>query len=469
MDEIISRAILTKEEAVQLFESGIARVIPRDEVNLQKVFTSVDEILSYNGEFAFEPNSGNFEDFTEEFVENILSDVSNSPQEDYLTEVTREEALRLFKSGRASVYMLYDDNSEGAVESVEDIEEYDGRFGFEHDFRDTAYIAEIREFLATPEISTPTGREETETPSNAIPTYKPGDIVYLDNQEFVIERMYEDSFENERVDILPTTGYPVTGIFHVADLNRQLCEDSRNNKYFPDLADKPIEQTEKKADKPKRTTTQNPNQESFFDMTETPEEVSATSGLSVSETAVSTPTPTGRERIETPQTLSETQPRQGTNYHLPDSRDRWEGDKTRYTDNVAAIKTLKLIESEEREATSEEKEVLSRYVGWGGLPNAFNGADSSWIKEYRELNDLLAPEEYKAAQKSTLNAHYTSTTVIDSIYQALEKMGLPNGSRILEPSCGIGNFIGRMPESLSNCHVTGVELDSVTGRIASKL
>jgi hypothetical protein len=568
--------------------------------------------------------------------------------------------------------MLHDDNTESAVESVEDIEEYDGRFGFEHSFRDTEYIAEIREFLATPEISTPTGREEAETPSNALSTYNPGDIVYLDNREFSIERMYEDSFGHERVDILPTTGYPVTGIFHVADLNRQLREDSRNFKYFPDLADKPLDvdslevgdiigyegkqweintiqgdtyisfdnldksdfeagqsrignwkerfikdgvilvskaplkfrtdsPNPRKAEKPKRVQEQNPNQESLFDMPETPQEVSATSGLSVSETAENTSTPSGRgsddnvtnpvshaqsdiprnstehilwnkfnslfkgmndtydymrleaseglmplsiervgsnryalmhfytqngdlmrdpdmefivdndkqtitfvefqqdgypqiyQRVEdengggasitngketyNPQlsrelnrfarnwfnnienqeylpvraTLRETgeeilfdnapatggreESRQGTNYRLPDSRDRWEGDKTRYADNVAAIRTLKLIESEDREATSEEKDILSRYVGWGGLANAFNGADSSWIKEYRELSELLTPEEYKAAQKSTLNAHYTSTTVIDSIYSALEKMGLPNGSRILEPSC----------------------------------
>jgi N12 class adenine-specific DNA methylase len=513
MDEIISRAVLTKEEAVQLFESGRAKVVTAEH-NAHKTFTSVDEILNYNGELAFEPNSGLIEEYTSQFVEEIRDYVNHPPQEDYLTEVTKEEALRLYKSGRASVYKLYDNDAEGAVESVDDIEEYDGRFGFEHSFRDTAYIAEIREYLATPEI---------EMPLNTLPTYKPGDTVYLDNREFTIERMYEDSFGHERVDILPTTGYPVTGIFHVADLNRQLREDSRNNKYFADLAEKPLDvdslevgdiigyegkqwaitsiqgdfsaalsnldktdiqstqafighwkdrivqvgatfvskakdlsdvQAPKTADKPKRTTTQNPNQESFFDMTETPEEVSATTGLSVS---------------ETPETPSVTETPKGENYRLLDSRDRWEGDKTRYADNVAAIKTLKLIENENREATSEEKNVLSRYVGWGGLPNAFNGADSSWIKEYRELNDLLTPEEYKAAQKSTLNAHYTSTTVIDSIYSALEKMGLPNGSRILEPSCGIGNFIGRMPESLSNCHVTGVELDSITGRIASKL
>lgn len=144
------------------------------------------------------------------------------------------------------------------------------------------------------------------------------------------------------------------------------------------------------------------------------------------------------------------------------------GVKTKYGFNVAAIRTLQAIEADNRIATAEEQELLSRYVGWGGIPQAFDTENASWASEYAELKGLLTEEEYESARSSTLNAHYTSPTVIKAIYQAIENMGFKTGN-VLEPACGIGNFFGLVPESMSGSKLYGVELDSITGRIAKQL
>ena len=145
------------------------------------------------------------------------------------------------------------------------------------------------------------------------------------------------------------------------------------------------------------------------------------------------------------------------------------GDKTRCQNNIAAIRLLKQVESEKRSATPEEQQILAKYIGWGGLANAFDSSKNDWSNEYAELKRLLTPEEYASARASTLNAHFTSYTVINSIYSALENMGF-NGGKILEPALGTGNFFGSMPEEMrNNSKLSGVELDSITGRIAKLL
>ena len=145
------------------------------------------------------------------------------------------------------------------------------------------------------------------------------------------------------------------------------------------------------------------------------------------------------------------------------------GDKTRCQNNIAAIRLLKQVESEKRSATPEEQQILAKYIGWGGLANAFDSSKNDWSNEYAELKRLLTPEEYASARASTLNAHFTSYTVINSIYFALENMGF-NGGKILEPALGTGNFFGSMPEEMrNNSKLSGVELDSITGRIANLL
>ena len=161
-------------------------------------------------------------------------------------------------------------------------------------------------------------------------------------------------------------------------------------------------------------------------------------------------------------------PEQRRNFRITDGHLGEGGVKTKFYNNVAAIQTLRKIESEGRLATPEEQEILSRYVGWGGLPQVFDGNNPQWAEEFAQLQKLLSPEEYEAAKATTLNAHYTSPTVIQAIYQAVENMGFRTGN-ILEPSCGIGNFFGLVPESMKDSHLYGVELDPLTGRIAQQL
>ena len=156
------------------------------------------------------------------------------------------------------------------------------------------------------------------------------------------------------------------------------------------------------------------------------------------------------------------------NFRIQDNDLGSGGPKAKYKANMEAIHLLQTLEKEERLATPEEQEILSRYVGWGGIPQAFEESNSSWANEYLELKNTLSPEEYSAARASTLNAFYTSPIVIRSMYEALENMGLKQGN-ILEPSCGVGNFMGLIPESMSKANMYGVELDPVSGRIAKQL
>ena len=156
------------------------------------------------------------------------------------------------------------------------------------------------------------------------------------------------------------------------------------------------------------------------------------------------------------------------NFRIQDNDLGAGGPKAKYKANMEAIHLLQTLEQEERLATPEEQEILSRYVGWGGIPQAFEENNSSWADEYLELKNTLSPEEYDAARASTLNAFYTSPIVIRSMYEALENMGLKQGN-ILEPSCGVGNFMGLIPESMGKTNMYGVELDPVSGRIAKQL
>ena len=172
-------------------------------------------------------------------------------------------------------------------------------------------------------------------------------------------------------------------------------------------------------------------------------------------------------------TLDAVEPERSTlelagNFHITDDDLGVGGPKQKFARNIEAIRTLFKLEEEHRGATAEEQQVLSQYVGWGGLADAFDPSKDSWAKEYAELKGLLSEDEYAAARSSTLNAHYTSPTVIRSIYDAVERMGFHSGN-ILEPSMGVGNFFGMLPDSMADSRLYGVELDSITGRIAKKL
>ena len=161
-------------------------------------------------------------------------------------------------------------------------------------------------------------------------------------------------------------------------------------------------------------------------------------------------------------------PEPAGNFRITDDHLGEGGAKQKYARNIEAIRTLFKLEQEHRDATAEEQQVLSRYVGWGGLADAFDPGKNSWAKEYVELKGLLSEDEYAAARSSTLNAHYTSPAVIRGIYDAVERMGFRSGN-ILEPSMGVGNFFGMLPDTMQDSRLYGVELDSITGRIAKKL
>ena len=172
-------------------------------------------------------------------------------------------------------------------------------------------------------------------------------------------------------------------------------------------------------------------------------------------------------------TLDAVEPERSTlelagNFHITDDDLGVGGPKQKFARNIEAIRTLFKLEEEHRGATSEEQQVLSQYVGWGGLADVFDPGKDSWAKEYAELKGLLSEDEYAAARSSTLNAHYTSPTVIRGIYDAVERMGFRSGN-ILEPSMGVGNFFGMLPDTMQDSRLYGVELDSITGRIAKKL
>ena len=165
---------------------------------------------------------------------------------------------------------------------------------------------------------------------------------------------------------------------------------------------------------------------------------------------------------------AEPAPEPAGNFHITDEHLGEGGAKQKYAQNIEAIKTLFRLEEEHRGASAEEQEVLAQYVGWGGLADAFDPNKDNWAKEYTELKGLLSEDEYAAARSSVLNAHYTSPTVIHAIYDAVEQMGFKSGN-ILEPSMGVGNFFGMLPDEMAGSRLYGVELDSITGRIAQKL
>ena len=160
--------------------------------------------------------------------------------------------------------------------------------------------------------------------------------------------------------------------------------------------------------------------------------------------------------------------RTAENFRITDDHLGEGGPKAKFQANVNAIRLLKELEAAGQQASPEQQEVLSRYVGWGGLSDAFDPEKPTWALEYAQLKELLTPEEYAAARSSTLNAHYTSPTVIQAIYEAVDRMGFETGN-ILEPSCGVGNFFGMLPEKMRNSRLYGVELDSISGRIAKQL
>ena len=274
------------------------------------------------------------------------------------------------------------------------------------------------------------------------PSYQVGDTVYLGNTAFLIEEI-TDTHVNLRD---PTLLYPISRVERRDTFEQMLAEDTRNDELFYKQTDAMPAESENFALTEEVSSDPAPQQ---------PQEEIRLHNLVIDLTEQET------ER-------KEAEPYKAQNFHITDDHLGEGGAKTKYAFNIAAIQTLKQIEAEGRQATPQEQETLSKYVGWGGLPQAFDAENASWQKEYQQLKSLLTDEEYAAARGSTLNAHYTSPVVIRAMYEALDSMGFQDGN-VLEPACGVGNFFGMLPESMSQSRLYGVELDSITGRMARQL
>ena len=319
---------------------------------------------------------------------------------------------------------------------------YDGAAVYNHQEHRYLYIyghypdekahaqVEGRDFPERPEEVAVT--QESESPSDLVddhhppmPPYQAGDTVYLGNTAFIIEEV-TDTHVTMRD---PTLLYPISRIEPRENFERMLAEDARNTFLFEGQT----EPNQVETDNPKP-----PDEQSKEDV----------------ETSIESGTKTEQPSVH--------------NFRITDDHLGEGGAKTKYAFNIAAIQTLKQIEAEGRQARPDEQEILSRYVGWGGLPQAFDAENASWQKEYQQLKSLLTDEEYAAARGSTLNAHYTSPVVIRAMYEALDSMGFRDGN-VLEPACGAGNFFGMLPEAMQSSKLYGVELDSITGRMARQL
>ena len=319
---------------------------------------------------------------------------------------------------------------------------YDGAAVYNHQEHRYLYIyghypdekahaqVEGRDFPEQPEEVAVT--QESESPSDLVddhhppmPPYQAGDTVYLGNTAFIIEEV-TDTHVTMRD---PTLLYPISRIEPRENFERMLAEDARNTFLFEGQT----EPNQVETDNPKP-----PDEQSKEDV----------------ETSIESGTKTEQPSVH--------------NFRITDDHLGEGGAKTKYTFNIAAIQTLKQIEAEGRQATPQEQETLSKYVGWGGLPQAFDAENANWQKEYQQLKSLLTDEEYAAARGSTLNAHYTSPVVIRAMYEALDSMGFQDGN-VLEPACGVGNFFGMLPEAMQSSKLYGVELDSITGRMARQL
>ena len=274
------------------------------------------------------------------------------------------------------------------------------------------------------------------------PSYQVGDTVYLGDTAFLIEEI-TDQHVNLRD---PTLLYPISRVERRDTFEQMLAEDTRNDELFYKQTDAMPAESENfvlTEEAPSDPATQQPQEE-----------------IRLHNLVIDL---TGQETER-----KEAEPYKAQNFRITDDHLGEGGAKTKYAFNIAAIQTLKQIEAEGRQARPDEQEILSRYVGWGGLPQAFDAENASWQKEYQQLKSLLTDEEYAAARGSTLNAHYTSPVVIRAMYEALGSMGFRDGN-VLEPACGVGNFFGCLPESMSQSRLYGVELDSITGRMARQL
>ena len=286
--------------------------------------------------------------------------------------------------------------------------------------------------------------------------YAVGDTVYLEGKPYVITQLRDAAVQLRD----PALAYPIFRAEDREHFNELLRRDERNAALLPAppaLSDVPITRAGD-------TITLGSGEPTHEVDVELSDEQWAALQTAVPETQ---PEPAPFE-TETVAVYPPEREIPAQNFRITDDALGAGGPKAKFQANIAAIRTLQAVEREQRPATPAEQETLSRYVGWGGLADAFDAGKAAWSAEYAELQGLLTPEEYASARASTLNAHYTSPTVIRAIYEAVGSMGFKAGN-ILEPSMGVGNFFGLLPEDMRDSRLYGVELDSVTGRIARLL
>ena len=316
---------------------------------------------------------------------------------------------------------------------------------FRNGLRNDVLTAAYKEVSARPAVLRP--REPTAS------AYGVGDFVWLDGREFKITAL-----QRGYVELLPPElPYPIYRTERRADFERLLRRDERNRHITDHLVQETLpSEVHATCDKPVQPKEPVPSSKA-----------KSAVYIPVDGEWQGFPSVAAAEEAALEEFRKETR-RRARNFHITDEHLGKGGAKAKCRENIEAIRLLKYLEENGFQASPEQQEVLSRYVGWGGIPEVFDENKSEWSKEYAELKALLTPEEYESARGSTLNAHYTSPAVIRAIYEAVGSMGF-EGGRILEPSMGVGNFFGLLPESMANSRLYGVELDSITGRIAKQL
>lgn len=353
----------------------------------------------------------------------------NLPQ----NEIQKQERFSLVET--ESGYAVWDEAQNGIYTDKDGVQE---KFSSEWQAED--YLKQLR--------AEPAEKQETASAPFPAPVVQPGTELSLDGRRFVVDSVDEDadavslrdmSFQNG-------TGFPIFRSEHIETVRRALAKTKKMPEAEPEpvkLRSMVIDLTPRSDREPDKGSDKEPG-------------------------PPAPPMPQPREKLP-PLLLYPEIPSAGRHdYRITDEHLGEGGEKTKFKNNLAAIETLKKVEAENRLATPQEQETLARYVGWGGLPQAFDEKNAAWSNEYAQLRAVLTEEEYNAARASTLNAHYTSPVVIRAIYKAVENLGFRTGN-ILEPSCGIGNFFGLVPESMAESKLYGVELDHITGRIARQL
>ena len=412
-------------------------------------------------------------------------------------------------------YAIWDEQTGTYYVDHEGVTEY-----FDDEWLANDYLEEVRQSVAAMEAVQPEeSAESIAEPVEETPAwnYQVGDTVYLDDTAFLVEQITDREVQLRDPSLL----YPIFRAENRSRFEEMLSQDERNHAVRGDAYTEENSVTEENQGEIRTETVQQP--EHFIDHFYVAEDIQKRGALDIKEYssfedalrayhalpstkakalgAMNTGRPLpgsldlihcrdGQDtivqdytkvdgwqnaevmdiiaQIEQSIVTREVPPVPAVNFHITDDHIGEGGPKQKFARNIEAIKTLFQLENENRNATPEEQEILSNYVGWGGLADAFDPDKGNWAQEYTTLKNLLSDDEYAAARASTLNAHYTSPTVIRSIYDAVGQMGFETGN-ILEPAMGIGNFFGMLPPEMQSSRLYGVELDSITGRIAQKL